>query len=83
MDNICPKILFYTSHSFLFRSTVIGHLYEISQKYPVILLSEKLDEETEKVIRNKKLFPKLEKIVPVEQYTGKKMNFFTSWQKML
>ena len=70
------KVLFYTSVPRLFRATLIGHLYEIAQVYPVVLLSEKLDEETEKVIRNKKLFPKLEKIVPVEQYTGRKMNLF-------
>jgi len=70
------KVLFYTSVRRLFRTTLIGYLYEIAQVYPVVLLSEKLDEETEKVIRNKKLFPKLEKIVPVEQYTGRKMNLF-------
>jgi len=71
------KVLFYTSNSRLFRSTLIGYLYEISQVYPVILLSEKLDSQTEEIIRNKKLFPKLEKIVPTYQRAGEKMNLFT------
>ncbi len=71
------KILFYTSKSFLFRSGIIGYLYEISQVYPVVLLSEKLDSETEELIRNKKLFPKLEEIIPARQYSGEKMNLYS------
>lgn len=71
------KILFYTSISRLFRSTLIGHLYEISQKYPVVLLSEKLDSETEKILADKKLFPRLEKVIPAHQFTGQKTNLFT------
>ena len=70
------KILFYTSIPRGFRTTLIWHLYEISQKYPVILLSEELDSETEKILNNKKLFPKLEEIIPVRQFTGPKMNLF-------
>ncbi len=61
------KILFYTGISRTFRATLIGHLYEIAQVHPVVLLSEELDQETEKVLRNKTLFPKLEKIVPIRQ----------------
>lgn len=68
------KVLFYTHTPRAFRSTLIGHLYEISQVYPTILLSEKLDSETEEALRNKELFPKLEKIIPVSQFTGPKMN---------
>ncbi|MDO8435954.1 MAG: hypothetical protein Q7S82_01015 [bacterium] len=70
-------ILFYTSKNFIFRSGIIGYLYEICQVYSVILLSEELDEETDGLIRDKKLFPKLEKIIPVRQYSGKKMNLFS------
>lgn len=61
------KVLFYTGTARNFRTTLIGHLFEISQKYPVILLSEKLDSDTEKVLHNKKFFPKLEKIIPISQ----------------
>ena len=68
------KVLFYTSHPFLFRSTLIGDFYEIAQIYPTVLLSEKLDLETEKIVKNKKLFPKLQEIIPVRQYTEQNMN---------
>lgn len=69
-----PKVLFYTSILRSFRSTLIGYLYEISQTYPVVLLSEELDQHTQKIIKNKKLFPKLEKIVQVRQYGREKTN---------
>lgn len=71
------KILFYTSKNFIFRSGIIGYLYEISQVYPVILLSEELDTETDELIRDKKLFPKLEEIIPARQYSGEKMNLYS------
>lgn len=67
-----PKVVFYTSISRTFRTTRIANLYEICQVYPVVLLSEKLDKETEEILKNKKLFPKLEKIVPVDQALIKK-----------
>ncbi len=70
------KVLFYAPLPRTFRTTLIGYLCEVSQVYPVILLSEKLDSETEKVLKNRTLFPKLEKIIPVRQLTGKKMNLF-------
>ncbi len=70
------KVLFYTNAIRVFRATHIGHLYEIAQKYPTILLSEKLDSETEKIINDKKFFPKLEKIIPVDQYLKKRQNFW-------
>ena len=76
-ENIfCPAVLFYVGNPYIFRSTFIGHLYEISQTYRVILLSEKLDHETEKILADKKLFPKLEKIIPVNQYPEKKKTLF-------
>ena len=65
-------IVFYTSIPRLFRTTLIGNLYEIAQVYPVILLSEKLDPETEKILNDKKLFPKLKEIIPVRQYDGER-----------
>jgi len=68
------KVLFYTNLPRFFRPILIGYLYEIAQVYPVVLLSEILDKETEELIKDKVLFPKLEEIVPVHQYTGEKMN---------
>lgn len=76
-NQIKPKVLFYTGNPRAFRTTSIGNLYEISQVWPVVLLSEKLDLETEKILKNKKLFPKLEKIIEVCQFSGKKMNLFS------
>ena len=66
------RVLFYTSTPRSFQTTLIGNLYELSQVYPVILLAEELNATTREVLQNKALFPKLEKIIPVEQYTGKK-----------
>jgi len=71
------KVLFYTGISRAFRTTSIAHLYEISQVFPVALLSEELDKETENILQDKTLFPKLEKIIPVRQFTGEKRNLFS------
>lgn len=64
------RILFYTHSPRAFRSTLIGHLYELCQHFPTVLLSEVLDAETEAVLRRRELFPRLEAIVPVHQFTG-------------
>ena len=82
------KVLFYTGISRAFRTTSIANFYEISQVFPVILLSTKLDSETEKILENKKLFPKIEKVVQAGQFTpldgkpprgfpGEKRNLFS------
>lgn len=76
MKNNRPLVLFYTAVPRLFRATYIGYVYEISRKFPVILLSEKLDPESENALRNKKWFPYLEKVIPVDQYTGKKRSLW-------
>ncbi len=65
------KVVFYTFTPRAFRSTLIGHLYEICQKYPTVLLSEELDNETTKLLQDKNLFPHLESIIPVRQFTAK------------
>ena len=52
------KVVFYSGTPRGFRSFLIGDLYEISQTYPVILLSEKLDSQIEGILKNKTLFPK-------------------------
>lgn len=70
-------IVFYTSIPRSFYTTSIGYLYEISQVYSVVLLSENLNPTIAKFLKRKDIFPKLETIVPVEQYTGKKRNIFS------
>jgi len=70
------KIVFYTGILRAFRATSIANLYEICQVFPVVLLSEKLDKETEEILKNKTLFPKLEEIVPVNLFKMKKNLFF-------
>ncbi len=69
-------ILFYTSIPRLFRATSIAHLYEIAQTHTVILLAEELDKETEKLLANKSMFPKLKQTIPVRQFTGSFPNIF-------
>lgn len=71
------KIIFYTHIARAFRTTLIGHLYEICQVYPTVLLSEKLDPETEEALKDKELFPKLEKIIPVGQFVKEKRNLLS------
>ncbi len=65
--------MFYTHSPRAFRSTLIGHLYELCQHFPTVLLAEALDDETEAVLHRRDLFPKLEAIVPVRQFTGPPM----------
>lgn len=68
------KVLFYTNTARAFRSTLIGHLYEISNAFPVILLSEELDSQTETLLGRKDLFPKLEEVIPVHQFSAGREN---------
>jgi len=71
------KILFFSCTARAFRTTLVGHLYEITKNFPVVLLSEKLDEETEKIIQDKNKFPKLEKIVQVDVINSSKLELFS------
>ena len=64
------KVLFYSSVPRLFRTTYIAHLYEISRSFPVVLIAEALDNESKAALENEFLFPGLDSIVPVDQYTG-------------
>jgi len=72
-----PLVLFYSNTPRAFRTTLIGHLYEISQVWPVILLSEELDSNMSTIIRDKNFFPNLKKIISVYQHTGPKKNLFS------
>lgn len=69
-------ILFYTNTARAFRTTLIGYLYEVSQSYRVILLSEQLDQQTLTVVNDKSLFPGLEQIIQVDQYTLQRESLF-------
>lgn len=64
------KVLFYTSIPWSFRTTLIGYLYEICQEYPTVLLAEELPPDVKKILEDKSLFPNLNKVIPVNQYTG-------------
>lgn len=64
--------MFYTHVKRAFRTTLIGNLYEVAQVFPVVLLAEETDNETERALADKNLFPKLEKIVPVRQFNFSK-----------
>jgi hypothetical protein len=68
-----PTILFYPVNVRSLRTTLIGNLFEIAQVYPVILLTEPLDKETEALVHDKSLFPKLGEIVVVNQYGNPKI----------
>lgn len=70
------KVLFYIANYFVFRSGPIGYLYDVCQEFPTVFLSEKLDPETEKTLGDKNFFPKMEKIIPISQFTGERMNLF-------
>jgi len=76
-NNSHPKILLYTGNPRAFRTTSIGYLYEIAAKYPVFVVSEKLDSETEGILQDKKLFPGVEEIIPISQFTGERMSLFS------
>lgn len=67
------RVLFYSDIPRSFRSTFLGYFYEIAQVFPVVLLSEKLDPVLNELLQDKKLFPKLEKIVEIGQYEKEKV----------
>ena len=71
------KVVFYTNTPRAFRTTLIGHLYEISQVYHVILLSEDLDSSTLRLIEDKNLFPNIVKIISVHHHTGLQTNLIS------
>jgi len=70
------KVLFYTSIPRGFCDVGIAYLYEIAKVQPVVLLSEELDPKTKKILHSKTLFPNLQKILPVHQFTKSNPNIF-------
>lgn len=74
MSKAIKKVVFYGAGMRSFRTVGIGQLFEIAQKYPVILLAEEFDEQIINILKSKQLFPKLEEIIFVHQHSGPKMN---------
>lgn len=62
----CFKVLFQSMNPQLFRTTLIGYLYEIAQRHRVVLLTNEIDSHTKKILCDKNLFPGLEKIILFE-----------------
>lgn len=62
-DKTCLKVLFQSTTPFLFRTTLIGYLYEIAQRHQVVLLAEEIDFDTKQILGDRNLFPGLEKII--------------------
>jgi len=57
------KVLFQSMNPQLFRAVFIGYLHEIAQKHEVVLLIEKVDPETRRILDDTNLFPGLKEIV--------------------
>lgn len=57
------KVLFQSMNPQLFRATFIGYLYEIARKHEVLLLIEKVDSDTQRLLHDKSIFPGLGKII--------------------
>lgn len=68
------KILFCIHSARAFRSTLIGHLHEITQVFPTVLISDGSDSEMEQILNDHSSFPLLQTIVP----TGKITTSFTN-----
>ena len=49
----------------------------------MVLLAEELNPVVKEILQNKVLFPKLENIIPVEQYTGKKRSFLLKYYYLI
>lgn len=64
-----PTIVFYTGPERLFITTLIGNLYELAKNYRIILLAEKLSENTLNLLNNKELFKNIEKIIYINQFS--------------
>jgi len=67
------KVLFFVENARLFRTTLIGNLYEVAQAYQTVLMLGRNDPEINKALSNKRFFPKLEKVIFFETAFGKKI----------
>lgn len=75
-------ILFYTSIKRLFRSNFIGYLYQVCLHRRVILLTEDMDEETERVLADPVLFPGLVGRIRVGQYDSSPVGMIDRHRRM-
>jgi len=57
------KVLFLSTNAATFRATFIGYLHEVAQRHEVVLLTEQIDEQSTKILQNRKLFPGLQEIM--------------------
>jgi hypothetical protein len=64
------RVFLYTNTARAFRTTMLGYLYEMAQTHEVILLSEELDVETQKLVSDKSLFPGINEIIRIDQYAA-------------
>ncbi len=77
------KVLFYTFTARAFRTTLVGHLYEICRAWPTVLISEKLDQDSEDALKNKDFPHKLGKIIQIRQFSGVEKNNIFAQNKYL
>lgn len=75
-------ILFYTSIRRIFRSILIGNLYQVCQKRKVILLTEEMDSEIDALLSNRNLFPGLICQVKIGQYERAGEGFIAHQRKL-
>lgn len=62
------RILFYPHSARALTSSLIGHLHEVSQQHPVVLFTEPLPEPYLAHLRNRDLFPGLERVEVVRSF---------------
>lgn len=61
-------VFFYTSSRRIFRSILIGYLYQVCQRRKVVLLTEELDSEINGLLTNRDLFPGIVEQVKIGQF---------------
>jgi len=76
------RVLLYSSSARIFRTTLIGYLFEISRHHPVTLLCEELDPATAELIADRNIFPGLQETVPVRQYSPCRQNRFRQARRL-
>ena len=62
------RILFYPHSARALTSSLIGHLHEVSQEHPVVLFTERLPGAYLAHLRNRELFPGLERVEVVRGF---------------
>jgi len=67
-------VVVYSGTARSFRTTLIGYLFEITQKHQTYLLCEELDPSTLSLLENRALFPNLGEVIPVRQFSASPMN---------